>query len=276
LVIIAVAAVLLAMALSILSGEFLGSQLRRLAAYATALGREEAEPAITDTSVSEVRLIGDALQDARAKLSERMDQQRLLSRELNHRVKNLLSVVQAIVSRTFVDARPLPDSHKLASHRLQALARTQDLLVRTDWKELPLRQIVEMELTPFADRVSVDGPEVSLSARQVQNFGLLLHELTTNAVKYGALRGAKGTISVRWRTFGHGADAQFSFTWKEQCAPVAPAQSAGFGTTLLRTVFDGTETTCRLEIEPDGLIYELSLPLSRITDREDEGADEAA
>jgi two-component sensor histidine kinase len=223
-----------------------------------------------------VRLIGDALQDARAKLSERMDQQRLLSRELNHRVKNLLSVVGAIVSRTFVDARPLADSRKLASHRLQALARTQDLLVGTDWNELPLRQIVEMELTPFAERVSFDGPDVRLSARQVQNFGLVLHELTTNAVKYGALRGAEGTISVRWRIFGLGAEAQFSFAWKEQCAPVATAQSAGFGTTLLRTVFDGVGTTRRLEIEPDGLIYELSLPLSRVTGSEDAGADEAA
>jgi two-component sensor histidine kinase len=148
------------------------------------------------------------------------------------------------------------------------------LLVRTDWNALPLRQIVEMELTPFAERVSIDGPDVRLSARQVQNFGLIVHELTTNAVKYGALRGAEGTISVRWRSFGLGAQAQFSFAWKEQCAPAATAQSAGFGTTLLTAVFAGAETRCRLEIEPDGLIYELSLPLSRITDDE-EGADEA-
>jgi two-component sensor histidine kinase len=129
-----------------------------------------------------------------------------------------------------------------------------------------------MELTPFAERVSIDGPDVMVSARKVQNFGLILHELATNAVKYGALNGAEGTISVRWRTLGLGAEARFSFLWKERCAPVATAESAGFGTTLLRTVFDGAGTTRRLEIESDGLIYELSLPLPRITDLEDETA----
>jgi two-component sensor histidine kinase len=211
----------LAIGLGVLFGQFLRNQLHRTAAYATAIGRQEDAPAPEPTTLDEIGLITEALQNARAELTRRMDQQRLLSRELNHRVKNVLSVVQAVVTRTFTDTRPIDQSRALAAQRLQALARSQDLLTRTDWTELPLREIIELEIAPFADRVEREGPDLMISSHNVQNFGLILHELMTNAVKYGALRDGAGTISVRWSVSDGAGAPHFQLQWKEHCQ--APA-----------------------------------------------------
>jgi two-component sensor histidine kinase len=254
----ATAALLLAIAIAVLFGHFLSRQLGRAAAYARAMGREDAEPDLGATSLIEIREIADALQNARAQLGRRMSQQQLLSRELNHRVKNLLSVVQAVVSATLKAA---PTARELVTQRLKALARSQDLLVRADWTGLSLRQIVEMEVAAFADRVAIEGPEVVVSSNNVQNFGLLLHELATNAVKHGALRGSAGTVAIGWRIEG----GRFEFRWKEHCAgAVSPAGKAGFGTTLLTRAFAAPDSKHRLEVERDGLIYELDVALDTL------------
>lgn len=268
--IFAAATLLLAVGLGVLFGQFLSRQLGRAAAYATAVGREEPAPALGRTTLKEIGLIAEALGDARIELARRMEHQRTLSRELNHRVKNLLAVVQAVISRTFADTRPLTQSRELAFRRLQALARAQDLLTRSDWKDLPLRQIVDMEVSSFAERIDFDGPNVLVSSTSVQNLALVLHELMTNAVKYGALRDNAGTIKIRWSVEGVSGAERFTFMWKEHCAHIAATslQPSGFGATLLKSAFYTADTTYRLEIEPDGLVYELAAPLRAVTGSE--------
>jgi two-component system CheB/CheR fusion protein len=181
-------------------------------------------------------------------------------------VKNLLSVVQAVVTRTFSEQRPVKESIELATRRLKALGRTQDLLTQSEWSDLPLREIIDAELSPFVGRIECDGPDLLVGASNVQSFGLLLHELATNAVKYGALRDGQGSVSVRWSIEPHEGGKRFRFSWKEHCTleqAVAPVRD-GFGSTLLRSAFRSPESTCKLEMAPDGLIYELSMPLSAI------------
>lgn len=255
----ALAAALLAIGAGVVFGHFLSRQLQRAAAYAMALGREETPPTIGPTSLREVASISNALETARVELDRRMGQQRLLSRELNHRVKNLISVVKGVAKMSFANGAERPQEALL--DRLQSLARSQDLLIRSDWTDLPLREIVEMETLPFAERISIDGPAVQVTAANVQTFALLLHELTTNAVKYGALRDGDGAVEVRWSTE---AD-RFSFRWKERCGqPLAAMDKPGFGSTLLKRAF-GNHSCRRFELEADGLVYEMSVALAAIT-----------
>lgn len=269
----ALAAIALAIGLGVMFGRFLSSQIRRAAAYAAAVGRAEAEPRLPGTTLNEIRAMTNALETAGAEIKRRMRQQELLSRELNHRVKNVLSVVQAVVKRTFADPRPPEQSYAILTQRLQALARSQDLLTRTEWSAQPLRQIVDMELAHFGDRVRREGPDVQVKASAVQNFALVLHELLTNAVKYGALRDEHGAIDLRWGGEGSGAARRFKFSWKERCEPSAAGiDKKGFGSTLLKSAFAST----RLEVEPDGLNYECEAEWDSIVEGEAIAEDSAA
>ncbi len=262
----ALATVLLALGLGLAFGGYLSGQLHAAAANARAVGREQEAPPLAPTTLREVAEIGDALEKTRTELARRMEQQKLLSRELNHRVKNLLSVVQAMVQLTFAGKSEAGEARDLILQRLQSLARSQDLLTRSDWGPLPLRRLVETETAPFAERISFDGPDVQVSAANVQNFGLILHELTTNAVKYGALRAGAGTVAVNWSVEEGKAGKRFRFRWKENCVPAESARdAAGFGSTLLKRAFPAPDCDTRLDVEPDGLVYELEAALQTIT-----------
>jgi two-component sensor histidine kinase len=271
----ALGAVLAAIGLGVAFGQFLSRQLRGAAAYAGAIGREDDAAEMGPTTLEEIGAISAALQSARAELRRRMEQQAHLSRELNHRVKNLLSVVQAMVALTFANKANAGQARRVIMQRLQSLSRSQDLLTRSDWTALPLRQLVEMEVAPFADRISFEGPDVSVSANNVQNFGLILHELTTNAVKYGALRDDAGRIALRWSVAQADGGQRFVFRWKEHCTPAAGAgEKRGFGSTLLQRAFHASDSEHRLEIEPDGFVCEFDTSLQAITGEPD--ADEGA
>jgi two-component sensor histidine kinase len=275
-VVLAVGALLLAIGLGVVFAQFISRQLRDAAAYATALGREETVPALKAASLHEIGDLTDAFQKAGTEMTRRMQHQRLLSGELNHRVKNLLIVVQAIVKLTFADSRPAAEHCELVLRRLQALSRSQDLLMESNWTNLNLRKIVDLEVAPFANRVRCEGPDMSISATNVQNLGLLLHELATNALKYGALREGAGTVALRWRVEQAAGGKRFKLRWKEHCDPVASSvDKAGFGSMLLRTVFGAPDTTYRLSVEPDGLVYELDAALHVVTGRKHPGASRA-
>ena len=131
----AAAALLLTLALAFVFANMISKPMMQAAAAARALGREEPIVAL-NSSISEANAIVLAIQNASAELRERLSQQRLLSRELNHRVKNVLAMVQAMVRRTLSDQRPVAEARELIGQRLQALARAQDLLLRTDWKDI--------------------------------------------------------------------------------------------------------------------------------------------
>ncbi len=258
----AAAALLLTLALAFVFANMISKPMMQAAASARALGREEPIVAL-NSSISEANAIVLAIQNASAELRERLTQQRLLSRELNHRVKNVLAMVQAMVRRTLSDQRPVAEARELIGQRLQALARAQDLLLRTDWKDISIKEIIATELATYSERIVLDGPDLRIDGRKVQTFTLLLHELTTNAVKHGALSDASGEVSISWATVGSGANARFWFRWEERHGPTVKLPvHKGFGTVLLQSTFSAPDTKRRLAFEPGGLVYELDIPLA--------------
>jgi two-component sensor histidine kinase len=139
------------------------------------------------------------------------------------------------------------------------LARVNRQLMQSNWQGVDLREIVRQELEPFVDRSTVDGVNVVLGPKQAQDFSLALHELATNASKYGALSNGVGHVEIAWVITGNGQGRALSFRWREQGGPPAiePAQ-CGFGTTLLKATFPGIT----LHYPPQGFSCEIELPLN--------------
>jgi two-component system, chemotaxis family, CheB/CheR fusion protein len=188
--------------------------------------------------------------------------QALLTRELHHRTKNLFAVVQAVVSRSFAGKRTVAEAEAAVLDRLHSLAQTHMLLLEREWQGTDLLDLVRHEMRPFAGRVSVTGPTVILSPQAAQNFALALHELTTNAAKYGALSVASGRVTIEWSVepLGEGATPpghRFTFQWQERGGPaiIKPAQK-GFGSTVLEQVMaQYADLQPRLDFARNGLTY---------------------
>lgn len=189
------------------------------------------------------------------------EHQRLLTQELSHRIKNMLVTVQAIASQTLKGPGVNETARQAFEDRLVALARAHDLLTAADWTGVPLNQLVTAALSPFEDghRFQIDGPTVLLPPRQATAFALALHELATNALKYGALSSTDGRITIGWRNEGEG----FRLSWIEQDGPrVEQPQRAGFGTRLLeRNLAVELSGAIKLDYAPEGLRCEIFAPV---------------
>ncbi|WP_334164206.1 sensor histidine kinase [Phenylobacterium sp.] len=198
--------------------------------------------------------VQDITEEVRAR-----ERQALMMAELNHRVKNNLATVQSMAAQTARHAADLKAFTADFEGRLVALARTHDVLTHNAWVDAELSVLVARELGAFRERVRMAGPEVRLTAGQALALGLMLHELATNAAKYGALTTADGRVDIAWSL----AEGELLLTWTESGGP--PASSplhAGFGTRLIgslaRSDLQGrTETTWR----PEGVRFELKAPL---------------
>ena len=154
--------------------------------------------------------------------------------ELQHRSNNLLAVIQSIAQRSLADDQ----SKKTFEARLQALARANRALVRSNWGGVDLNQVVRNELEAFSKRASISGVSVLLSPQHAQNFTLALHELATNSAKYGALSNTKGKVQVSWTIEPDQAGSVLKFKWKEIGGPpVSPPTRQGFGSQLLNGIF---------------------------------------
>lgn len=183
----------------------------------------------------------------------------LLARELSHRVKNTLSVVQAIARQTFGKIVPQQaiDSYTI---RVRALAGTYDTLLAEEWESADIRTVVERAVAPHHDpedgRFRLDGPEFPLPPKAVLAVSLILHELATNAAKYGALSTNRGHIEIRW----HRTDARIGLDWSEHGGPpVAPPEREGFGTKVVSRAFDADfAPEVDFDYRPDGLHFHLS------------------
>jgi two-component sensor histidine kinase len=184
------------------------------------------------------------------------EHQKTLTRELQHRTNNLLAVVQTIANRTLSGDYPLKEANEILEARLQALARANKQLTESDWSGLTLKEIIRSELEPYLARCEIEGTDIALDRQYAQNFSLVLHELATNAVKYGALSNLEGRVHITWGIRGGGRDAQLIFQWRERGGPpvVAPKRQ-GFGSTLLRATFanacsnfDTNGFSCEIEV----------------------------
>jgi PAS domain S-box-containing protein len=192
----------------------------------------------------------------------REEQVRLLLREVSHRAKNMLSIVQAIARQTA--ACDPKDFIERFTERIQALAANQDLLVRNEWRGVDIGDLVHAQLAHFADlvgsRITVGGPDVRLSAAAAQAMGFTFHELTTNASKYGALSMDSGHIDVRWRLDGE----NFVMSWTESNGPpVRSPERNGFGSTVIEAMAKHTVSgEVHLDYAPSGLVWRLTCPVA--------------
>jgi PAS domain S-box-containing protein len=191
---------------------------------------------------------------------EREKREHLLMREVNHRAKNMLSLVQAIARQTA--AREAEDFIGRFTERIQALAANQDLLIRNEWHGINVDDLVHAQLAHFADlvgsRIGVDGPKLCLNAAAAQAIGLTLHELATNAGKYGALSVDAGLVDVRWRLEGD----ILAMSWTERNGPlVSPPKRRGFGSTVIASMAKQTvDGEVQVDYAPSGLMWRLTCP----------------
>jgi two-component sensor histidine kinase len=184
----------------------------------------------------------DAVERARAEAAvrEARDRQQLLLAELQHRVRNILGVIRSVFARTVSQATDLEDAADHFRGRLDSLARTQVGTTRFPGATVDLEDMIRDELLSVGehgeDRVTIEGEDVALPAAIAEQLGLAVHELTTNAIKYGALKVARAQLLIRWRVdVGHGGERKLHLIWTEQGVPavnLAPARR-GFGSELI-------------------------------------------
>lgn len=196
-------------------------------------------------------------------ISERVAAERrrqILTSEIRHRGRNLLSVVQAIAARTMIGERSMDEARSRFLAAIQALARTHDLFL--DAAVAPLAKIAEGELLPFGDRATIDMCDLMLSESAAQDFAMIIHELATNAVKYGALSGSKGLVAISGCLTGD----QLEFVWEERDGPrVSPPRRQGFGHTILSEVARRFGSKVEIDFRPEGLRYALTADLEKIS-----------
>jgi two-component sensor histidine kinase len=199
--------------------------------------------------------------DARLR-QESEARQRLLVRELQHRTRNMLAVIQSIVSNTLLRSRDPDEARDAIMGRLQALARAQQFVAAGPAGGVPLRDLVEAELEAFAERLSAEGPLLVIGGAFAQMLALVLHELATNAAKYGALSVSGGRLLVRWDVVHRAPEPELTFAWTEKGGPPASAPVArGFGSELIATALGKAP---RIAFTPDGLVFEIALPMSAV------------
>jgi PAS domain S-box-containing protein len=190
---------------------------------------------------------------------EAQDHERLLRAELNHRVKNNLATVQSIAVQTARMAKDLPSFLTAFEGRLVSLGRAHDVLTANSWSGAPIRQILLNEVESFGARACVEGPDFDITARTAQALGLIVHELSTNSLKYGALSAGCGLVKLTWTlTLG-----VCRMVWAESGGPVvSEPERTGFGSRLMRRLALGDlRGDLTVTYRPAGLLFELSFPI---------------
>jgi len=205
---------------------------------------------------------GRLYQAAQREIEERKQvqaQQSLLIRELHHRVKNTLATVQAVVGATARSTSNIDEFYEAFVGRIISLANTHSLLTEAVWQTAPLREILEKELSPYQDdggeRITLDGPAVELPSEAAVPIGMAVHELTTNAAKYGALSVSAGRVVVRWSSEAAENGIRLRLSWTESGGPkVRTPKRQGFGSRLLHRVL-ATQLNAKVDMEfnPSGL-----------------------
>lgn len=194
-------------------------------------------------------------------LEDRERHLELLAREVNHRVRNTLAIVQAIARQTLIGARPeqMPERLDALWGRLAALAGAHDLLARHEWAEAPLDDVVRRAAAPAGDLVRIEGPACSVSAKVALGVSLVIYELGANAAKHGALSFPGGRVDVSWEKM---ADLELRLTWTETGGPavISPPHRQGFGSKLISTVIErDLFGSCSRDWATTGLRFALSV-----------------
>jgi two-component sensor histidine kinase/CheY-like chemotaxis protein len=242
---------------------------RQLEEANQALSAEVAERSLVQQQLSELNeTLEQRVLDRTEAHKQAEEQIRLLMNEVNHRSKNLLSVVTAIAQQT---AASSPQEFvKKFSSRVQALAVNHDLLVKSQWRSIDASELIGGQLAHFGDlvgkRILFDGPPIRVSSAAAQSIGMVVHELSTNTVKYGALSGGEGRIDIGWEIERSGAEPVFSICWTERNGrPIVAPTHRGFGTTVVTKMVEmSLDGETVLEYTSTGLIWRLACPLKNV------------
>jgi two-component system, chemotaxis family, CheB/CheR fusion protein len=193
------------------------------------------------------------------------DHQQFLMRELEHRAKNLFAVILSVINRTLVEGQTLAGTKEALTSRVMALAEAHAILSEAAWRGAPLAKIIKRNCAGFTKRLDVRGCDIILSTPAAHQFALALHELATNAAKYGALSIPGGRVSIECDVKRTNGDGTFSFVWKEAGGPpVSAPNRKGFGNVILVDGAKQFASHVALNYEPEGLRYELRCALSAI------------
>jgi PAS domain S-box-containing protein len=216
------------------------------------------------------RLVGVHIDITERKRAE--DQQLRLLAELDHRVKNVLAAVQAVASHTMRASSSMEHFVAALDGRIRSMASTHELLSHRRWLGIPLAELVERELAPYTtgSNAEIGGPEVMLNAEAGQTMATVLHELVTNAAKYGALSVPSGRVSIRWRVPLNGSkNDKLVLTWRETGGPsVVPPTKSSYGMQVVRELvpYDLGGTVDHV-LAPDGAQCQLEIPLGHLSGR---------
>jgi two-component sensor histidine kinase len=214
------------------------------------------------TGIRELNAVSEALASSSQVLEGQREANQLLINELNHRVKNTLATVQAIATQTLRQAQVDPKVGAALEARLLSLSKTHNLLTRENWSGGNLQDVVEQALGAYAGSAQIrfNGPAVRLPTRAAIGLAMGLHELATNAVKYGALSTPAGTVNLSWTV----ADGTLQLLWQERGGPpVQPPERRGFGTRLLeRSLAHDLNGPVSLRFDKEGLSCQMTAPLA--------------
>jgi PAS domain S-box-containing protein len=214
----------------------------------------------------------DGLTCASVDVTERKEGEahlRLLLRELTHRSKNLLAVIQGMARQTARHAGSIDGFLSQFAARLQALASSHDLLVREGWHGASIGELVRSQLSAYVGKpdgqVALDGPDIAIKPEAAQNLGLALHELVVNAKTFGALSVPDGRLSVSWGREGGNGGAAVELNWLEQFGPKVKARrKRGFGSLVIeRNLARSLDARVDLEFEPDGVRCHIVIPATQ-------------
>jgi len=194
---------------------------------------------------------------------------RLLMNELNHRLKNTLATVRAIVRQTLRGDGPMEEARQALSDRVAALSRAQDVLTNTNWHGAALLKVVEAAIAPYCGddnaRFRLDGPPVDLGSRAALSLSLALHELATNAAKYGALSNPEGQVIISW-SIEHTPEPRLHLEWRESGGPpVVTPSHRGFGTDLIkRGLAMELDASVAFDYQATGFVFRFSAALASL------------
>ncbi|SNY91317.1 Two-component sensor histidine kinase, contains HisKA and HATPase domains [Cohaesibacter sp. ES.047] len=222
----------------------------------------------SDDEGKPLKLIGVVLDLTNSKQSEA--KMRLLLREVNHRVKNMLAMLQSLAGQTLRHSQTPEGFTRAFSGRLQALASSHSLLSDQEWDDIELSNLLRTQIKPYAshfdEQVIIEGPSYTVDADAAIALGLAVHELATNAMRHGALSRREGRLHIKMLVQGAGASARLTIAWTEQGGPVLEEQAhrQGFGSILIKHSLDKIiGSRVRIRFDPTGAVVEFSLPLKK-------------
>ncbi len=196
------------------------------------------------------------------------EMQQLLMRELDHRMKNMMQVIQAIIRRTARSRSSVEDFERSLIGRLGAMSRAHELLADQKWYGADIDEIVREETSHFggSNVIHIDGPHLRLNPKAALSLALVIHELGTNALKYGALVYQQGKVDVSWSVDRGRRERTLEFRWEESGGPrVEPPSNRGFGSMLVeRSISYELDGSASLEYRPEGLVCVISAPLRMV------------